>query len=88
MPEPSKPLLLLFDVDGTLFLTPDPLVGRAVVETLQEVYGVALPADAIDRVDHVGQTTKRIGRLVLEAAGLELLCRYRARDHQGHAPRS
>jgi phosphoglycolate phosphatase len=65
------PLLILFDVDGTLFMTPDPLMGRAVVETLEEVYGVTLPADAIDRVDHAGQTTKRIGRLVLEAAGLD-----------------
>ena len=66
-----RPLLLLFDVDGTLFMTPDPLVGRAVVETLEQAYGIALPAGAIERVDHVGQTTKHIGRLVLYDAGLD-----------------
>jgi len=66
-----KPLLLLFDVDGTLFMTSDALVGRAVVGTLEQAFGVRLPADAIDRVDHAGQTTKRIGRLVLYDAGLD-----------------
>ena len=64
-------LLVLFDIDGTLFLTHDPLLGRAVVQTLEEVYGVSLPANAIERVDHAGQTTKRIGRLVLLGAGLD-----------------
>jgi phosphoglycolate phosphatase-like HAD superfamily hydrolase len=64
-------LLVLFDLDGTLFLTDDPLVGRAVRETLDERYGVVLPEDAIERVDHAGQTSLRIGRLVLRAAGLD-----------------
>jgi phosphoglycolate phosphatase-like HAD superfamily hydrolase len=68
---PREPLLVLFDVDGTLLLTDDPLMGRAVVETLGDVYGVDLPADAIGRVDHPGQSNKRIGRLVLRAAGLD-----------------
>ena len=68
---PREPLLVLFDVDGTLLLTDDPLMGRAVVETLGEVYGVELPADAIGRVDHPGRSNKRIGRLVLRAAGLD-----------------
>jgi phosphoglycolate phosphatase-like HAD superfamily hydrolase len=67
---PTEPLLVLFDVDGTLLLTDDPLIGRAVVETLEEVYGVDLPDDAIGRVDHPGRSSKRIGRLVLRAAGL------------------
>src|SRR5262249_40408916 len=66
----QEPLLVLFDVDGTLLLTDDPLMGRAVVETLEEVYGVALLEDAIGRVDHPGRSNKRIGRLVLRAAGL------------------
>ena len=61
---------MLFDVDGTLLLTDDPLMGRAVIETLEEVYGVELPADAISRVDHPGRSNKRIGRLVLRAAGI------------------
>ena len=65
-----RPLLVLFDVDGTLFLTHDPLAGLALRETLATHYGVALPGDAIERVDHEGQTTLRIARLVLERAGL------------------
>jgi phosphoglycolate phosphatase len=65
-----KPLLLLFDIDGTLFMTSDPLVGRSVIQTLEEVYELELPANSISHVDHAGQTTKRIGRLVLEAAGV------------------
>jgi len=62
-------LLVLFDVDGTLFLTVDPLAGRALRETLEERFDVRLPADAIEHVDHAGQTSLRIARLVLEAAG-------------------
>lgn len=64
------PQLVLCDVDGTLFLTPDPLAGIALRETLQRLYGLALPEDAIDRVDHAGQTSLRIARLVLRDAGL------------------
>jgi phosphoglycolate phosphatase len=65
------PLLVLFDVDGTLFLTHDPLAGRALRETLSERFGVGLPDDALERVDHDGQTSLRIGRLVLRDAGLD-----------------
>jgi phosphoglycolate phosphatase len=64
-------LLVLLDVDGTLFLTHDPLAGRALRETLQERFGVRLPDDAIERIDHAGQTSLRIGRLVLEGAGVD-----------------
>jgi len=63
-------LLVLFDVDGTLFLTDDPLAGQALHDTLQERFGVRLPDDAIEHVDHEGQTSLRIARLVLEAAGV------------------
>jgi phosphoglycolate phosphatase-like HAD superfamily hydrolase len=63
-------LLVLLDVDGTLFLTHDPLGGIALRETLGSHYGVELPEDAIDRVDHTGQTSLRIARLVLRDAGL------------------
>jgi phosphoglycolate phosphatase-like HAD superfamily hydrolase len=63
-------LLVLLDVDGTLFLTDDPLAGIALRETLGPRYGVELPEDAIDRVDHAGQTSLRIARLVLRDAGL------------------
>jgi phosphoglycolate phosphatase len=64
------PLLVLFDVDGTLLLTHDALAGGALLETLADRYAVELPEDAIDRVDHRGQTTLRIGRLVLANAGM------------------
>jgi phosphoglycolate phosphatase len=63
-------LLVLFDVDGTLFLTKDPLAGQALHETLNERFAVRLPEDAIEHVDHEGQTSLRIARLVLEAAGV------------------
>ena len=35
-------LLVLFDVDGTLFLTHDPLGSRAMHETLERRFGVRL----------------------------------------------
>lgn len=63
-------LLVLLDVDGTLFLTYDPLAGMALRETLGSSYGVELPEDAVDHVDHAGQTSLRIARLVLRDAGL------------------
>jgi phosphoglycolate phosphatase-like HAD superfamily hydrolase len=63
--------LVLFDVDGTLLLSDDPLMGRSVIETLEETYRVDLAAGAIGHVDHRGQTTKRIARLVLRAAGID-----------------
>jgi phosphoglycolate phosphatase len=65
------PLLALFDVDGTLFLTHDPLSGEALRKTLVEKYGVALPADPVGRIDHRGLTALRIAREVLRTAGLE-----------------
>jgi phosphoglycolate phosphatase len=64
-------LLVLFDVDGTLLLTDDPLAGAALRETVEIRFGVELPGDAIEHVDHRGQTALRIGRLVLRDAGLE-----------------
>ena len=68
---PGRPALVLFDIDGTLFLTSDPLVGRATLDTIQEVWGLELPPDAIRKVDHPGQTAQRIARLLLEAAGVD-----------------
>jgi phosphoglycolate phosphatase-like HAD superfamily hydrolase len=63
-------LLALFDLDGTLFLTHDPLSGRALVATLEQVYDVEVPAGAPANVEHRGLTAKRIGRNVLRAAGV------------------
>ena len=64
-------LLILLDVDGTLFLTHDPLAGRALRETLQERFDVRLTEDAVEGADHPGQTSLRIARLVLEAEGVD-----------------
>ena len=63
-------LLALFDLDGTLFLTHDPLSGRALVATLEQVYGVQVSADVPANIEHRGLTAKRIGRNVLRAAGV------------------
>ena len=64
-------LLALFDVDGTLFLTDDPLASEALLATLRELYPVDPPGDAVERIDHAGQTAKRIARLVLRSEGLD-----------------
>jgi hypothetical protein len=63
-------LLVLCDVDGTLFLTHDPLAGEALTETLEERFDVRPSHDAIETVDHAGQTALRIARLLLEQAGV------------------
>ena len=65
------PLLVLFDVDGTLFLTHDPLAGQAMRETLGARFGASLPEDAVERVDHLGQTSLRIA-LVSGSSGSEM----------------
>jgi phosphoglycolate phosphatase len=64
------PLLALFDVDGTLFLTHDSLSSEALLASLRELYPADPPDDAVERIDHDGQTAKRIARLVLRAEGL------------------
>jgi phosphoglycolate phosphatase-like HAD superfamily hydrolase len=63
-------LLALFDVDGTLFLTDDPLSGQALRETLADHFRVSLPAEPLRLVDHRGQTALAIAREVLHAAGI------------------
>jgi phosphoglycolate phosphatase len=65
------PLLALFDVDGTLFLTDDRLASEALLATLRDLYPVDPPHDAVERVDHQGQTAKRIARLVLNSEGID-----------------
>ena len=64
------PTLALFDLDGTLFLTHDPLSGHALVETLEENFGSAVDPQAPANVEHRGLTAKRIARNVLRAAGV------------------
>ena len=64
-------LLVLFDVDKTLFMTSDPLMGEATTDAIEAVWGLKLPGDAIKGVDHAGQTAMRITRELLRSAGLD-----------------
>jgi phosphoglycolate phosphatase len=63
-------MLVLFDIDKTLFMNSDPLMGRATTDAIETVWGRRLPHDAIKYVDHPGQTATRIVRLLLQADGL------------------
>jgi phosphoglycolate phosphatase len=63
-------MLVLFDVDKTLFLNSDPLMGQATTDAIETVWGISLPGGAIRRVDHAGQTAMRITREILRAEGL------------------
>ena len=63
-------LLVLFDVDGTLFLTHDPLLGVATIEAIATVWGLRPKAAAVEGVDHAGQTALSITRAILRGEGL------------------
>jgi phosphoglycolate phosphatase-like HAD superfamily hydrolase len=63
-------LLVLFDVDKTLFLTSDPLMGQATTDAIETIWELELPADVIRRVDHSGQSATRIARKILRLEGL------------------
>lgn len=63
-------MLVLFDVDKTLFLNSDPLMGQATVEAIDQIWDLKLPADAIKGVSHAGQTATRITRELLRGEGL------------------
>jgi phosphoglycolate phosphatase len=63
-------MLVLFDVDKTLFMNSDPLMGKATTDAIETVWGRRLADDAIKYVDHPGQTATRITRLLLQADGL------------------
>ncbi len=63
-------VLVLFDVDKTLFMNSDPLMGLATTDAIETVWGRRLADDAIKHVDHPGQTATRITRLLLRADGL------------------
>ena len=65
-------MLVLFDIDGTLLLTSDPLYGEALVEAVRKIYGLELTADSLRRVDHPGETAMSGLRLLLRAEGLSL----------------
>jgi phosphoglycolate phosphatase len=63
-------MLVLFDVDKTLFLTSDPLMGQATTNAIETVWNLKLPGDEIRSVNHPGQTAMRITREILRSAGL------------------
>jgi phosphoglycolate phosphatase-like HAD superfamily hydrolase len=63
-------MLVLFDVDKTLFLNSDPLMGQATTDAIETVWGRTLRSDTIRRVNHAGQTATRITRELLRLDGL------------------
>jgi len=63
-------VFVLFDVDKTLFLNSDPLMGQATTDAIEEIWDLALPDDAIKSVNHPGQTATRITRELLRREGL------------------
>ena len=63
-------MLVLFDVDKTLFLSSDPLMGRATTDAIAAVWGLKVPGDGIRGVNHAGQTATRIAREILRLEGL------------------
>ena len=64
-------MLVLFDVDGTLLLSHDPLVGEAMVRAARELFGVEVDVEAIAP----GETALRQGReLGLPGPGLTRWC--------------
>jgi L-amino acid N-acyltransferase YncA/phosphoglycolate phosphatase-like HAD superfamily hydrolase len=63
-------LLLLFGVEGTLFLTEDPLLEQAMVHSLRELTGADLPDNAVQSVEHAGRTARDIARSILRRFGV------------------
>jgi phosphoglycolate phosphatase-like HAD superfamily hydrolase len=63
-------LLILFDIDGTLFLTDDRLANDAGLAAARDVYGTELAADCVSQIDHPGRTSRSIFREVLLRAGV------------------
>jgi phosphoglycolate phosphatase-like HAD superfamily hydrolase len=71
MSETDGPLLLLFDIDGTLLQSGGAREhAAALVQALREVYATALPDDAVQRVGPWGKTDRQIAREVLRDAGV------------------
>jgi phosphoglycolate phosphatase len=69
----DRPLLLLFDIDGTLLRYGGAREhAAALVQALAETYEVDLPEDAVQRVGPWGKTDQRIAREVVEQAGIAL----------------
>src|SRR5919201_3653464 len=63
-------LVLLLDVDGTLFLTDDPLVGEATAEAAREVWGIHLEPDCLARSAYDGGLALGQARSLARRAGV------------------
>ena len=66
-----RPVLVLFDLDGTLFLTPDSLYGVALVDSVREVFDHELSRETLERSDNAGETAMSGLRRLLHADGLD-----------------
>jgi phosphoglycolate phosphatase-like HAD superfamily hydrolase len=62
-------LLVLFDLDGTLFLTPDALYGVALIDSVRDVFGHELSRETLERSDNAGETASSGLRRLLQADG-------------------
>lgn len=65
-----EPLLALFDIDGTMLLDDSYAHGRAMVEAMRSIYGVAMADDAVLRTQPWGKTDPQIAREALTMAGI------------------
>lgn len=62
-------LLLLWDIDGTLLQYGGAREhAAALIQALNELHGLELPADAVQRVRPMGKTDRQIAREVLDGA--------------------
>ena len=68
-PGSPPPLLLLWDIDGTLLQRASEAHARSLVRALREVHGDDLPLDAA-RVEAAGRTDGAIARDLLAAVGV------------------
>jgi phosphoglycolate phosphatase-like HAD superfamily hydrolase len=64
-------LLIFFDLDGTLFLTPDALYGVALVDSVRDVFGHELTRATLEHSDNAGETALSGLRRLLRADGLD-----------------
>jgi phosphoglycolate phosphatase-like HAD superfamily hydrolase len=65
-------LLLLWDIDGTLLRYGGAREhAAALVQALNEFYGLDLPDDAVQRIRPMGKTDRRIARELLAGAGID-----------------
>lgn len=67
MSAPTPPLLVLFDIDGTLLLKAHREHGEALHAAIRRVHGIEIPAA---RIEAAGRTDGAIARSILTLAGV------------------